>query len=206
MERKKIAIYIDYALRTPNFNASYEAFRTELFSDKSFDLVFDTEEKENLTGPQYWQLQMADKEIEKFYMNAKLLDNDYDYCSGGFASYFYNIDHFVKFLDEYSYNLYTDCEVPNKQDIDIINIAQTELFDVVLIDTYVSRRKKSHTFYYLTRNSVYPKSIVFLNDTDVLDGEYIGVWNPKFNKDQRNGKGNKSFLDWLKLLEETYAK
>jgi hypothetical protein len=200
--RQKVAIYIDYCLRVPNFTAAYKSFKDELFSDKSSD--FDTEDelqKEDVRF--YWSEQMKNSEVEQFYFKSKLPEDDYAVRETGINSFFYNDDHMRRFLDEYSYNLFLDCVVPNRQDIDIINVAQQSLFDVVLVDEYESRRKVGNTYYFLAKNPVYPQSLLFLAaGQQINEANYIGIWNPKKDTTQVNAPGNKDFLNWFLELEK----
>lgn len=200
--RKKVAIYIDYTLRVPNFKASFDAFKAELFSDKNFGIDSEDEVKEGDTRF-YWKKQMENSEVEKFYMKMKAPEDDYEMRSREMSSFFYNEEHYKMFLDDFSFNLYTDCKVPNSQDIDIVNIAQTQLFEIVMIDEYQSKRKISNTFFFLSKNRLYPQGVMLLNEGQKINEEnYLGIWNPKTNKDQLNEQGSKLFLNWFMELEK----
>lgn len=200
--RKKVAIYIDYTIRVPRFKHCFDVFKAELFSDKSFDVTVEDElQKDDVR--MYWPEQMKNPAVEQFYMKVKVPEDDYTHRLDGFAKYFYNEEHYRKFIDDYSYNLYLDCIVPNKQDIDIINIAQEHLFDVVLIDEYKSKRKKGNTFFFLSKNPIYPQTVTFLGPGQVLDEtNYFGVWNPAKNEEQKNAQGLTMFKDWFMELEK----
>lgn len=198
--RKKIAIYLDYSLRIPNFISAYEVFKKSLFSDNAFGITTEDEiTKDDLRF--YWVEQMKIPDIENFYFKKKLPISNMD-IKGNFQEYFYNNDHFNKFIDDYSYNMYVDTQVPNPQDVEILNIAQELLFEVVLIDEYYTKRKKSNTLFYLSKIRIYPQSIIFLGNGQKINPEnYFGIWNPQENPEQINKVGNKTFIEWLKSLE-----
>lgn len=199
--RRKIAIYIDYAIRVPNFISAFEALKAELFSDKDFDI--DVEDEIQPEDPRfYWKEQMKKQEIETFYMNTLPPKDNMDTRKDGFEKYFFNKEHYYKFLDEYSFNLYTDAQIPNSQDVDVINVAQEQLFDVVLVDECLCRRKKSNTCFYLSKLRVYPQQILFLSEGQQLNKDnYFAVWNPLVDDSQVNKPKDKSFIEWFKNLE-----
>ena len=161
--RKKVAIYIDYVLRMPNFIESYKLFRNVLFVDENNELNVEDEIQES--DPRfYWKEQMKNIKIEQFYIEVRLPKDESLFIDEEFKKYFYNEEHYLKFLDEYSVNLYVDAKVINNKDIDVINIAQELLFDIVLIDQYKNKRKKSNTLFYLSKIRVYPQQIIFLGE------------------------------------------
>lgn len=198
--RRKIAIFIDYSLRIPNFTTAYEAFKADLFSDKSFGVTSEDEITKNDVRF-YWSEQMKDPKAESFYVAKKVPESNMD-LRGNFGDFFYNDEHLYKFIDEYSYNIYVDTQMPNPQDVEVINIAQELLFEVVLIDEYYSKRKKSNTLFYLSKIRAYPQSLIFLGNGQKINEEnYFGIWNPRTNKEQINKIGDKTFIEWLKSLE-----
>lgn len=200
--RKKVAIYIDYTIRVPNFIAAYNTFKAELFSDKASDVTFDDEIQENDVR-MFWLTVMKNPEIESFYLKVKMPKDDYSVREVGMASFFYDETHYSKFLEEYSYNLYVDCDVPDRSHITIINTAQSQLFDVVLVDEVTTKRKVSNTFFFLSKNALYPQSVLLLDKGQEINPEnYIGIWNPKKNMEQKNALKDTSFLDWFMKLEK----
>ena len=201
-ERDRIGIYIDYTIRIPNFCASYKSFKDDLFSDKHVDIDMDDEIQADDVR-MYWPQQMKNLEVENFYFKMQVPKDDYELRTEGFSKFFYNEEHLRKFLDEYSFNLFLDCAVPNRDDLSIINIAQGKLFDITLIDEYDSKRKIGNTYYFLAKNPVYPQTITFLADSQKIDeSRFIAVWNPKKNPNQVNGQGDKGFLNWFMELEK----
>lgn len=199
--RKKVAVFIDYTLRTPNFCAAYKSFKSELFSNKASEVSFDDKiRKEDVRL--YWLTEMKNPEIEDFYIKVKEPKEDYA-VRGKYQEYFFNEEHLNRFLEEYSYNLYVDCNVPDRNDLTILNTAQSQLFDVVLVDEITTKRKVSNTLFFLSKNVVYPQSILFLDKGQEINKEnYIGVWNPKKDLTQINEPKNKAFLNWFMDLEK----
>lgn len=198
--RQKIAIYIDYSLRTPSFNRAFSALKEYLFSDN--DNSFEIEDAE--TGPirDFWQQEILKEDVAEFYGKATAEISDYELREKDLRKFFYNEDHYKKFIEDYSFNLFADCEAPCKRDIEYLNIAQTYLFDVVLVDEYLSTRKKQNTFFYLSKSRITPYSIIFLKEGEQLNADdYFGVWNPKKEFEHENGDGLGAFENWLKELE-----
>ena len=202
--RKKVAIYIDYTIRVPNFIESYKIFKSELFSDKAADITFEDEIQENDVR-MFWLTVMQDPVVADFYLKMNEPKDNYSVRELGMKSYFYDETHFIKFMEEYSYNLYVDCVVPNRSDLTIINTAQSQLFDVVLVDQVMNKRKVSNTFFFLSKNVLYPQSVLFLdNGQDINSENYIGIWNPGKNIEQVNNAKSTAFLDWFMELEKQY--
>lgn len=221
INRKKIAVFVDYSIRIPNFQQSYQIFKDSLFKD-NFGINSDEEtakdEELKLTKAQrdagliagghdkvrfYWQKELEQPEIMKFYMGKNPETIKDDSIKGTFKDWFFNTEHLRKFLEEYSFNMYSaDCIVPNKQDIAIINIAQTSLFDVHLFDRVYNSRKIRNTLHFLSKNAVVVRSITFLNSDEEFDNTgYLGVWDPSINNEQLNKEGSTVFLEWFKELE-----
>lgn len=209
--RKKVGIYIDYSIRIPSFKQSYTLFKESLFKDhyglsKVVDEEFTEKEiKSNLQNDNirfFWDNQMKDKDVTMFYSKlspSKIKDRE---VVKTFSNWFYNEEHYRKFIDEYSFNVYSDCEVASKKDVDIINIAQSELFDITLIDEVISPRKISNTFHFLSKNRLFPQSVLFLYEKQELNKDsYFAIWNPKENLKHRNADKSELFLNWMKDLE-----
>lgn len=195
--RKKIAIYIDYTIRIPNFIETYNSFKSELFSN--------LEEKDMNKNDirLYWIKELKNSVVEDFYIKNSIPLDNYDIRKFGMLSFFYNEEHYKKFLEEYSFNLYVDCVVPNKNDLIVINTAQSKLFDIVLIDEVSSKRKVTNTLFFLSKNIVYPQSIIFLDKGQSINEEnYFGIWNPQKDMKQINQNKNNDFLEWFIELEK----
>lgn len=209
MERKKIAVYIDYAIRVPNFIETYNKFKESLFVvdvDHETEDIKDTEETEETIGLDlsrfFWKAELEKPEVERFYLHSVIKETN-NYNLKNWEPYFFNKEHYNKFLEEYSFNLFVDCEVACKRDIDFLNIAQSHLFDVVLIDEYIVSKKKLNTFFFLSKSRVLPLMVVFLGPgKKIAEENYFGVWNPKVNSEQINEEGEGGFEMWLKELED----
>lgn len=204
--RNKIAIFIDYSIRIPNFLQAYKNFKLEIFSDKNTNIDFEDELVKNDVR-QFWQLQLQNPEIEMFYFKKelKMPKTDYEVKNLGIESFFYNEEHVSRFLEDYSYNLYVDCLVPNRNDLNIINVAQSQLFDIVLVDEITTKRKVSNTLFFLSKNTVYPQTIIFLDKGQVLNEDnYVAIWNPKKNSEQINADKSDIFLNWFMDLEKKF--
>lgn len=209
ISRKRIAVYIDFSLRTPNFIATYNLFKESLFKT---NVDFFTEETNDIDKQEdnigidvarfYWKAEMEKPECEEFYLRTVMKGEDYDLRSVDLSKFFYNAEHYKKFLEEYSFNLYAEAETTCKKDIEFLNIAQSHLFDVILIDEYIVTRKKLNTFFFLSKARITPQAVIFLGPGQNINEEtYFGVWNPKKYSEQENKEGYGNFEMWLKELE-----
>lgn len=198
--RKKIAVFIDYSLRVPNFKTTYDLFKQELFTDAGQELRLEEGAEQNDLAF-YWSNQIKLPDVEKFYLSKTAPEDDMNMCGIDMSKYFFNEEHYTRFMDEFSFNLYVDCKNPLKKDIDLINIAQQKLFDVTLVDTIRSRRKIINTFFFLSKSTIFPQSVLFLSPGQNLNPDnYIGIWNPSSDDKQRNIGDN--MLEWLMALEK----
>jgi hypothetical protein len=225
MDRKRICIFIDGALRIPNFKKTYELFKHSMFNSNvdEFDMeVEGTDETDkgeceggneddtpSNNGPGFeearffWSKEIESPEVEAFYAKKKVVKEDEDLIQSDYKEYFYSNEHWEKFMEDYSFAIYGDGELPFKKDVDLLNIAQTYLFDVILVDEFYTTRKKSNTFYYLSKIRITPQAVLFLGPGQkVNESTYFGVWNPKVNKGQVNKEGFGDFEMWLKDLEQ----
>ena len=191
--RKKIAIYLDYSFRIPNFIKTFDDFKAYLFADN-----LDGFEIEQLN---FWKKELQNEEIEKFY-STKTIKETEDIKIKDWEKYFYNQDHYLRFLEEYSYNLFVDCDVPCKRDIEYFNTAQKYLFDIAIIDEYVSSRKKLNTFFYLSKIKLLPQQVIFLKQGEELEGDFYKIWNPLKNSEQYNQEGEGEIEIGLKEIEQ----
>lgn len=209
--RKRLGIFIDYALRIPSFTKSYFTFKQAMFADKVDEFEVENKSEENdleelasMTDLSrfFWKKELENSDIEDFYVKKTFEEDDYTLKNSDFKEFFYNEEHWKKFIEDYSFNIYGDADVPNKKDIDLLNITQSHLFDVILIDEYYATRKKLNTFFYLAKIRVCPQAVLFLGPGQNIDEKsYYGIWNPKVNKDQENKEGYGEFENWLKELE-----
>ena len=199
--RKKIAVFVDYSIRIPSFKAAYDNFKQEMFANKLEDIP--ERDVDNDPMANYWAKEVVKPEVQDFYGTKYAPENDMDMKAVDMRHYFFNDEHYERFVDEYSYNMYVDSDIPTKDDIALLNLAQQKLFDVTIVDEVRSRRKISNTLFFLSKNAIYPQSIIFLMPGQNINlDNYIGVWNPRVNPDQVNSHGNKTMLNWLMELEK----
>lgn len=161
----------------------------------------------------FWhELNETDPKAAKFYKEIEVpkanFDDEFDLT---YKDYFYNVDHRFRFLQEYSYNLFGRGSVTNKADIELINTAQSKLFDVILIDRAPYGRKVGHTFAFLSRARLYIKGVEFVTSNEQYEQikqQCVDVWDPKINREQAIGYSSQvnqpteKFLNWLMGLEE----
>lgn len=201
-KKNKVAyIVIDHAIRIPEFVANYSALKTKIFSN-------DVEKS-------FWtQLETTEPKAYKFYQTVASpiseADLDFDIT---YRKYFYNNEHRLKFMEEYSFNLFGGGGVVNRHDITLINIAQTKLVDIVLIDRVNHTRKITNTFAFLARSGIFVKSILFIGTEKEIERlakkkNCLGIWNPFadpkmiINKPSNVNEPTEAFLEWFKLIEQ----
>lgn len=210
MSRKRIAVHVDFAIRTPNFISAYTLFKKSLFGTNTDEFSTETQQdidpQEDTMGLNterfYWKAELSNPECEEFYIKSHIKDDLDNYDIRDWDKYFFKPEHKKKFEEEYSFNLYADAEECCKRDIHFLNTAQSELFDVFIIDDYIIPRKKLNTMYFLSKVRVMPQAVVFLGPGQNIDpSTYFGVWNPLKNTDQINKEGEGDFEMWLKELE-----
>lgn len=200
-KRKQVAVYIDYALRTPNFETTFASLKQYMFEGLREEIEVESEEG---IMRDFWRDEVKNPDIEQFYI--KQIPTDKVQFKD-WKNHFYNNQHYEKFIEDYSFNLFVDAEVPCNKDVTLINIAQKELFDVVLVDEYMSTRKKSNTFFFLSKTRLTPYSVLFLKVGETLNpDDYLGIWNPQTNPDQINGENEGAFQNWLMELESILKK
>lgn len=199
-KNKVIYIVIDHTIRIPEFIANYTVLKRKIFS----------EEHEKT----FWQeLAIADPKAFKFYQSVATpvseCEPEFDIT---YRKYFYNNDHRLKFLEEYSFNLFGAGGVINKQDVTLINIAQSKLIDVILIDRATHTRKITNTFSFLARSGLFVKGVIFVNTDEEIDMLFkekkcLGIWNPfkdskmVINKPSNTNEPTEEFLQWFKSIE-----
>ncbi len=205
MSRKKIAIFVDQTLRTPSFSQAYSSFKDFLFQD-NFGVESDEESRALPdTIRYYWQKELEKEGVLKFYTGIDPEKINDTTVNGKYESYFFNKEHFLKFIEQYSFNIFSDAVIPCKRDIAIINIAQTSLFDVYLFDRVINSRKVPNTLYFLSKSSVFVKSVNFIGiDEQLNEEEFFAIWEPEKNSDQVNKEGSDVFFNWFKKIEEKY--
>jgi len=201
--KNKICISLDYSIRIPAFKNSYARFKEWLYKD-DFGITFDEEDEISVKDDTriYWNKQLKDDKVMSFYLSKTPESIKDAELKGDFSSYFFNEEHLNKFIEEYTFNLYSDCEIACKRDIDYINVCQAQLFDVVIIDIVNNPRKVSNTLHFLSKSRIYFKELRFISRTEKInEKEFIGIWDPVKNKEQVNKDKGDIFINWLKELE-----
>jgi hypothetical protein len=203
--RPKVAIVLDYTLRLPNFKECYSIAREQILTNNKADTL---EQKDIIIENNYWQQQAQQEEVLKFYAQITVpeLDEQFDMS---LKKYFYNEEHLNKFLEEWSYNLFGQGSVTNKADINMINIAQTKLCDIVLIDVTTHTRKISNTFAFLARTGIFIKEVRFLTHFELenIKEEFFDIWNPYESKNiilpnNKFGQPSEKLLEWFEEVEK----
>ena len=103
--------------------------------------------------------------------------------------------------------------VTNAEDIKLINICQSKVADVVLIDRTTHTRKIPNTLAFLSRSQIFVKEIKFINSIDELnaikkDKNYIDVYDPiadpsrVLNVPTKQGQPSEKLLNWLLEVEK----
>jgi hypothetical protein len=161
----------------------------------------------------YWnELNQTDPAAVAFYKATPTpvtnIGGEFDLSYG---KYFYSREHLLRFLQEYSFNLFGTGQVTNKADTDIINTAQSQLCDIILFDRIPYARKEANTFAFLSRSSLYVRSVNFATNDDeikALKEGAIAVWDPKADPTQcidyptKMGTPTKKLLDFFMDLEK----
>lgn len=214
-KRKAIGIVLDYSLRIPTFVENYKMMRQQI-SLGTAQMSGATLDEEDLatTKKSFWDdLREKDPKAAEFYETLPMPTDNMDLEDISYRKYFYSPEHRIQFLTDWSYNLFGQGSVTNKVDVTLLNIAQSKLFDVVIIDRCTHTRKVGNTFAFLARAGLFPKQIIFVNSEDEIDEfakqkHVLDVWNPFDNKDQiilptaEYGQPSKNFLTWLEAQEK----
>lgn len=205
--RKRVGIILDYSIRVPDFHTAYNNLKNSIISNEEIGHSSD-EDTGMVAG--YWQtLKLKEPESFEFYVKTvppAITDPTFDIS---YKSYFHTPEQRAQFLLEYSFNLYGSGSPLNKEDIKNLNLAQTHLFDIVLIDRCTNSRKISNTFAYLSRAGLFIKEIVFVNtDEEIkeIEKDLLGIWNPFDKREQaivtEGLTATQALLDWLMSLEK----
>lgn len=207
-KRKRVGISLDYSLRIPEFKEIFLKVKEQVLVGMSAGQLLD--EKNILSENNFWTKAVKDDpKVSEFYTKIALpttnIENDFDIT---LKKYFYNEEHRLKFLEEYSYNLYGQGSVTNKADVTVINTAQTKLCDIVLVDRCTNIRKVANTFAFLSRSGLFVKEVSFINSEEEIKGLGLtAFWDPFTNKEQiilpgaKYGQPTKQFIDWFIELE-----
>lgn len=209
VKRKKIGIVIDYSIRIPNFKESYLKFKEQVLTGvaSASNLL----EEDILDENNFWEKEKKlYPEMIEFYSKTPVPSSNWE---PGFdltyTKYFFNKDHLSKFLEEWSFNLFGQGIIANKADINIINLAQSKLFDIVLLDVITHTRKVSNTFAFLSKSGLFVKEVRFVSVDELkeLKKEFIGLWDPFSEENKvvenvnRFEKPTQKLLDWFMEIE-----
>lgn len=212
-ERKKIGIVIDYSIRIPDFINCYRSCKKEVIAGAA--IVEEQALKQDNSGRSFWiNLHKKNNEEYEFYETSPLpaenFGDGFDYT---LKKYFYNEEHRLKFLDDWSFNLFGQGSVTNNADINLINICQSKLCDVILIDRVTHSRKIPNTLGFLSKASLFVKGIQFINKVEEIeklekDPSFLGIYDPFKNNSlvivpgrTKIGEPSLNFLNWLMEIE-----
>jgi hypothetical protein len=218
MERKKIGIFIDYVLRVPDFKECYTKMKQEIITGMtsaepgvSSGQSEYVDNKKDTSGRDFWVgLHKTDPKAYAFYETkaspAENFGPDFDLT---YRKYFYNNEHRLKFLENWSYPLFAQNASIKKEDLNLINICQSQLCDVILLDRIPHIRKISNTFALLSKLGLFVKEVRFINreeDVAELSKEMLDVYDPitdpsKVLSSKEKGQ-SKNFLNWFMELEK----
>lgn len=208
-KRPRVGIVLDYSLRIPNFKESYLKFKEQILVGVAS--ASNLEEEDILDENNFWEKEKKlYPEMIEFYSKTPIPNSNWE---PGFdltyTKYFFNKDHLSKFLEEWSFNLFGQGIIANKADINIVNLAQSKLFDIVLLDVITHTRKVANTFAFLSKSGLFIKEVKFISEGELksLSKEFLAIWNP-FSEESKVienvGKFEKptqKLLDWFMGLE-----
>lgn len=218
-KRPAVGIVIDYSIRIPDFKSCYSKCKSEIISgamsSEGVDLARE-EIKKSGTSRDFWiSLQEDGGDAYSFYeKTAGPQENfgpDFDYT---YKKYFYNDEHRLRFLEDWSYNLFGQGSVTNATDLNMINICQSKICDVILIDRTTNLRKIPNTFAFLSRTQAFVKGTSFINTREELERlvetkELLKIYDAVENPSlvlvpgrSKLGEPSEPFLKWLMDLEK----
>jgi len=208
-KRLRVGIVIDYSLRIPNFKESYLKFKEQILVGVAS--ASNLGEEDILDENNFWEKEKKlHPEMITFYSKTPVPNSNWE--SGfdlTYTKYFFNKDHLSKFLEEWSFNLFGQGIIANKADINIVNLAQSKLFDIVLLDVITHTRKVANTFAFLSKSGLFVKEVRFVSESELesLGKEFIGLWNPFLEEGKviegvgKFEKPTQKLLDWFMELE-----
>jgi hypothetical protein len=217
--KKKIGIIIDYTLRLPEFKECYTNLKQQILagiaSDQSQEETIKS--SRDKTNRDFWiNLHKTDSKNYLFYETAPIPINN---CGDGFdytwKKYFPNNDHRLKFLEDWSYSLFGQGGVIRTADVKLINVCQSKVCDVVLIDRVTHTRKVPNTLAFLSRAGIFIKEIRFVNQIEELEEmkkEFVGIYDPiaepklAIIPTSATGESSKTLLDFMLKVEKTVNK
>lgn len=203
--RKTVAITLDYSLRMPDIKEQYDHLKSRIFSN---DQVGEGEEDDPRGF--FETLQTTDKEALSFYEQTyspkSNWGEDFDYT---WEKYFYNKEHLLKFMQEYSFSLFGKSDFINfrKGDSWLINTAQSKLCDVFLIDTIPVPKKVGNTFYFLSRTGIFTKGVEFYADAEDIkkNADYDFIYDSiNFKNNIINPNSQETKINGLPTTKKLY--
>ena len=210
--KPRLGIILDYTLRIPEFKECYTKFKEQVLVGMSSAGEEIELNKKSAKNNAFADLQKKDPAAYDFYVKTPIpasnFGADFDLT---FKKYFFSDDHRLKFLSEWSYGLFGQGAVTNKADINLINVAQTKLCDIILIDRADYTRKIPNTFAFLSRAGLFIKELRFINQEDEIDSlkkELVACWDPFTDAKQiiepgaKYGQHTQAFLDFLMEAEK----
>lgn len=216
--RKKIGIVIDYSIRIPDFKGCYSKCKSEIISGAmSADGIDQSApSKKDDSGRDFWiGLSKKGGEEYLFYETSIVPQENFgDTFDYTLRKYFYNDEHRLRFLDDWSFNLYGQGLITNSADVSMINICQSKVCDVILIDRATHARKIPNTLSYLSKSQLFVKGIQFVNKIEDLkemeeSGEFVKIYDPiqnpalaLFPGRTKIGEPSGVFVDWLMKVEK----
>lgn len=213
-KRPCVGIVLDYSIRIPNFKESYLKFKEQILVGITSGA--NLEEEDILDENNFWQKEKKlNPEMVEFYSKTPIptsnWDSEFDLT---YTKYFFNKDHLSKFLEEWSYNLFGQGVIANKADINIVNLAQSKLFDIVLLDVITHTRKVANTFAFLAKSGLFVKEVRFISQDELksLKKEFLGLWDPFSEQNKviesvdKFEKPTQKLLDWFMELETKVKK
>lgn len=217
-KRPKIGIVVDYSIRVPNFKDCYSKCKAEIISGTmSQEAEGETvKSMKDFSERDFWvSLHKTGNEAYTFYETCLAPQENYgenfDYT---YKKYFYNNEHRLKFLEDWSYNLFGQGSVTNSADIKLINICQSKVADVILIDRTTHARKVSNTMAFLSRSQLFVKGIEFISRVEDLkemreSKEFIDIYDAVEDNSKviipgrtKIGVSSEQFLNWLMSIEK----
>lgn len=218
-KNNKIGIVIDYCLREPLFIEAYFAFfgilkkiyETEFVSEGEVVQVMNEEGeieiKPQYNSEMYWLNELKKEGVFSFYTNkinemAEIEELENSKLSlEEIITYFYNEEHYEKFMAESSYIMYSKAEKFNRDFFTYLNLMSLK-FSIELLDISNVSMKRNSTITFLSKNPIKFNSLVFLNNIDEIDeDEYVWVYN---NFKNEKTMTSEEFLETLKEVERKY--
>ncbi len=211
-KRKRIGIVIDFSIRIPEFKDTFLKIKEQVLVGMASGQHL--EAGDVLDENSFWSKAVKeDPKVADFYATMAIpptnASPDFDIT---LKKYFYNNEHRLQFISEWSYNLYGQGSVTNKADVTVINTAQTKLCDIVLIDRCTNARKIPNTFAFLSRSGIMIKEVIFTNTEDELNEVkkgLVGCWDAYTDNKQiivqgaKYGQPSENFINfWMEMEKQ----